>query len=117
MIASEHRAMRDRVARGAALLDDQRPGWAGEIDLDWLSMESCTSCVIGQLYADYFIGGRILTENLPNTFFFSAAAHGFTLPEEDQNPPAIGGHAEVMRRFAALADAWRDEVRQRTEAR
>ena len=45
----------ERVARGAALLDDRRPGWWREdrhrsIDLDELDIDDCTACVLGQLY-------------------------------------------------------------------
>lgn len=40
---------KDRVARGAALLDKSMPGWHRNIDLDALELSSCTDCVCGQL--------------------------------------------------------------------
>lgn len=45
----------ERVARGATLLDERRPGWwrdaePGLIDLDRLNIEDCADCVLGQLY-------------------------------------------------------------------
>jgi hypothetical protein len=43
----------ERVARGAALLDQYRPGWTGEIDVHELRIESGSDCVLGQLYGDY----------------------------------------------------------------
>lgn len=42
----------ERVKRGAALLDEKRPGWADEIDLDLLNLRSCTTCVLGQVFLD-----------------------------------------------------------------
>jgi hypothetical protein len=41
----------ERVARGAALLDEGVPGWAERIDLTELELASCYSCVLGQLFA------------------------------------------------------------------
>jgi hypothetical protein len=38
-----------RVAKGAALLDEKRPGWEQLIDLEILDIESPTSCVTAQL--------------------------------------------------------------------
>jgi hypothetical protein len=40
----------ERVAKGAALLDEKRPGWDAAIDLAVLDLESCRLCVIGQLF-------------------------------------------------------------------
>jgi hypothetical protein len=39
----------ERVARGAALLDEKVPGWAERIDLAELDLSSCWRCVLGQL--------------------------------------------------------------------
>ena len=41
----------ERVAKGAALLDAEQPGWADRIDLDELELESCRHCVLGQLFS------------------------------------------------------------------
>lgn len=45
-------AVAERVARGVALLDEHKPGWAKRIDLDALHMSGCLSCVLGQVFAD-----------------------------------------------------------------
>jgi len=44
-----------RVAAGAVLLDEARPGWENEIDIPHLDMRLCSRCIIGQLFdiADY----------------------------------------------------------------
>jgi hypothetical protein len=39
----------ERVERGAALLDEKRPGWWRDIDLGTLDIASRCGCVIGQL--------------------------------------------------------------------
>lgn len=44
---------RGRVARGAGLLDTVAPGWAQAIDLGMLRLDSCGSCILGQLFGDY----------------------------------------------------------------
>jgi hypothetical protein len=103
---------RDRVEKGAALLDGVRPGWAGEIATDRLAMETCNKCVLGQLYGDYQEGWFRVLEPLPASRLFSAAAHGFTLYGTEQDT-GIDPRAVILDRFAVLAEAWRAEVRRR----
>lgn len=43
----------DRVARGAALLDEKVPGWVDLIDLDTLDLGSPCRCILGQTFADH----------------------------------------------------------------
>lgn len=40
----------ERAERGAALLDEQRPGWEHRIDLAELDLASLCQCVLGQLF-------------------------------------------------------------------
>jgi hypothetical protein len=40
----------ERVAAGAAWLDEREPGWEGRIDLDALSLGDSCKCVLGQLH-------------------------------------------------------------------
>lgn len=40
----------DRVARGAAWLDEKYPAWFEGIDLSTLDLGNCTRCVLGQVY-------------------------------------------------------------------
>ena len=54
---------RERVARGAALLDEKRPGWPSHIRVNDLRMSSCSTCVIGQLEGDFDEGWRLLAED------------------------------------------------------
>ena len=85
----------ERVARGAALLDEKRPGWANRIIQEDLDMTSCHDCILGQVYGDYEIGWHSLDLQ-------SGSEFGFDLP---------GGWYCQM---PALADAWRAEIRRRT---
>ena len=48
--------MRMAVRAGAELLDEKRPEWHGEIDLEALDIGSISRCVLGQLYGDYYVG-------------------------------------------------------------
>lgn len=56
------RARAPRRIRGAVeLLDDREPDdWALAIDVNRLNMQSCRSCVLGQLHGEYFRGLRFL---------------------------------------------------------
>lgn len=93
----------ERVARGAALLDEQRPGWAAEIDLTVLDLSHACRCILGQLYAPAFATWRgyglglgameIKTQD-------QAIALGFDTEDEE--------HAE-------LDELWIAEIRRRLE--
>ena len=107
---------RTRVARGAALLDAERPGWADQIGADTLAMESCDQCVLGQLYGNYWQGCRIVWKVLPSDRRYSSSEFGFTLYDSEQQISFDGTEeGAVMARFKALADAWRVAIRERTE--
>ncbi|MDG4784395.1 hypothetical protein O7626_39485 [Micromonospora sp. WMMD1102] len=42
-----------RVQRGARWLDENRPGWVGDIDLITLDVHDPEHCVVGQLYGGW----------------------------------------------------------------
>lgn len=44
---------RERVERGAALLDRERPGWAQRIDCGALNIAYGCDCILGQLEGSY----------------------------------------------------------------
>lgn len=97
-----------RVHRGAALLDLRRPGWAAKVALDRLAMDSCTECILGQLYGQYLHGRRKL--GLGN--WSASADRGFALSPDDG--VALGtDEGQKPIRFAALGALWRREVRSR----
>ena len=45
---------KERVERGARLLDKRKPGWQDRIDLARLSVASADFCILGQLYAGHY---------------------------------------------------------------
>lgn len=89
-----------RAALGAALLDEQRPGWALEVSRRSLEMQSPCRCVLGQVYGYYTWGLREL--DLDDGY--RAAVLGFTY--------ANAGSLE----WEALDAAWEIEVRVRQAA-
>lgn len=48
------------VADGVAMLDGFRPGWEDAIDEFTLEIESCTACVLGQIFGSFSHGLRAL---------------------------------------------------------
>lgn len=54
----------DRVAAGAAALDEVRPGWREEIDVDLLDVASILDCPLGQLWGQYGAGHLALDDAL-----------------------------------------------------
>lgn len=45
-------ALHSNASHGARYLDQFKPGWFKQIDLDRLQLHDCTRCVLGQLYVD-----------------------------------------------------------------
>lgn len=90
------------VAKGAALLDQRRPGWEHDINLGRLDISFGSTCILGQLYGTFenglakvFVGFSLTAE--------PAFEHGF-----------IGW---TLTQDAILTRAWRREIlRRRTSA-
>ncbi|TYB69657.1 hypothetical protein FXF51_05715 [Nonomuraea sp. PA05] len=112
----------ERVARGAALLDEKRPGWWQRIHLDTLNINDCGECVIGQLYTDplhyddeQFDEGAIdlVGENAydNNPHAPALVEHGFSL----ERGAAVGGN-ERYERWAALTAEWKRVISERRES-
>ena len=106
----------ERVARGAALLDEKQPGWAAQIATDHLAMQDCGRCILGQLYGHYSAGYEKLRRQLQDYFLFSAMEHGFTLSPRVQAVVLDSeGPEGVIELFRPLADLWRAEIARRLE--
>ncbi len=85
----------ERVRRGAALLDEKRPGWWRDIDLGRLDIDSCSTCILGQIG-----GGKY-------------GAYTSAMSEL-----GLGDYEDVEYGFdgdypGALTEAWRDLIGQR----
>lgn len=112
-----------RVAKGAALLDEKKPGWERQIDLDELDVQSSTSCVTAQLSdARWYAAGMEelgLTGGNGGTYI----AHGFNaegLPGCTCAP--CSGGPEMPRdynqsaAYATLNRLWRELIEGRLAA-
>lgn len=49
-----------KVAEGIKKLDATKPGWRDLIDVQTLDLESCSVCVLGQVFGDYYEGKAAL---------------------------------------------------------
>ena len=60
-------SLKEKAAATAKLLDEQRPGWYSQINIDDLHMADDCGCVIGQLDGNFFtadvtkLGGPVST--------------------------------------------------------
>lgn len=87
---------RARVARGAALLDEKRPGWAQQINTRELDMASGCFCILGQLEESYTAAIRRLWPLDLACRVLQTRIHGF-----DVNPAS-----DKFGDYRILQDAW-----------
>lgn len=87
----------DAVARGAALLDEEIPGWREVIQIERLDMGDCWLCVLGQYFGDFIDGCIGLGIEDDSTL---ASHYGFDRVE---------GLTEAVA-YDALTQAWREEL-------
>lgn len=85
----------ERVANGVALLDEHRPGWDRDVDLDNFKLSSCDECVLGQLYGRYGVGIAALGLK-------TGINHGFAAPHGFFALPGFG--------YEDLEGIWVDEI-------
>ncbi len=87
-----------RVAKGAALLDEAKPGWWRHVNLATLDVADCVHCTLGQLYGRFSLGllmlfgGRLLP--------YTPTRHGFS------GSTSSVGDAGGFRTFRALTAEW-----------
>ncbi len=91
----------ERVARGAALLDERRPGWAGEVNAEELEMASCYQCMMGQIFGEFCVGTDTLDLDMESDYY------GFDVK--------VGTLAKRMAEYIALEAAWIAEIAARLE--
>lgn len=102
----------ERVERGAALLDEKRPGWWRDIDLERLNIWSTCDCTAGQQP-----GGYAATMNLLGIGHSAeSAAHGFEPYAPDPDLPIAEFGRAIAEECEALTAAWRDLITSRRAA-
>jgi hypothetical protein len=109
----------ERVAAGAALLDQHRPGWHRQVDLACLDARRDDYLdVLSQLYGDFEQGVGVLCEAEAGSA--TADVWGLTSPTNcwardhgfDIDTPVW----DVIGAYAELADQWRAEIARRQQA-
>jgi len=95
MTAVAEATIEQRVAAGAAWLDQHEPGWLDRIDAWGLDLASSCRCILGQVYGSFYAA--------PDTVLDQAAALGFDVTDTGDNP------AEFLR----LEGAWWDLIERR----
>lgn len=90
----------DNIKLGCELLDQTMPDWYAHISLDNLHMSCGHSCILGQLYGDYFEGERILGIN--------GARYGFETMMNSSDTSR-----EEAAKWGHLTRKWKKEIRAR----
>lgn len=72
--------IRPEVLKGAALLDEIRPGWEFEIDLGSFNLAEPCLCLLGQLYGDFYKKASAMWPYSKGIFapWLEVLAHGFS---------------------------------------
>lgn len=105
-----------RVAKGATLLDRERPGWADEIDLGKLDLNSGCRCVLGQLHGPTGEYGEsspfyLYAQDLFGPSFLEVdrgtVEHGFIASGSDESNAGA---------YAVLDELWIEQIRARQAA-
>jgi hypothetical protein len=104
----------ERVARGAALLDEREPGWWQRIDLSKLDLASTCRCVLGQLFS-------IADDNWPpnNGYWSGLARFGLRESASEAISGSAGSHGFASIRnedYDALDAEWRRVIEARRSA-
>lgn len=95
----------ERVAAGAAWLDEHRPGWDQRIDLETLDLGDPCHCVLGQEYGNY--------GDSPEEIRWERRPAG----EDVWVAPLFGFHEWNERNYDVLTAEWRRLIEERRAAR
>jgi hypothetical protein len=77
------RRCRDRVKRGAALLDRERPGWEGKMDISKFDIWEPNRCILGQVFMNGQFGSRHNTSGYSRGLIALKFAGGDDSEDED----------------------------------
>lgn len=97
----------ERVAKGAALLDEREPGWWQRIDLDTLDLKAPCRCILGQLDTD---------RQDHDLWLWIASRFGLDVWEDDDKRLGFNVLHHSDRAYANLTAAWRTLIEARRAA-
>lgn len=112
-----------RVAKGAALLDEKKPGWERQIDLDTLDIQNATSCVTAQLSSERWYSAGMEELGLTGGNGGTYIAHGFNaegIPgctcATCQGGPEMPDDYDQAAAYVTLNRLWRELIEGRLTA-
>jgi hypothetical protein len=99
----------ERVEKGAAWLDEHRPGWVDRIDLETLDLGDPCRCVLGQQFEP---------QSDSDQCGFEVGMRLLTTPGNDPVIPLVeqGFYATSDDNYADLTAAWRELIERRRSA-
>jgi hypothetical protein len=104
---------RERVARGAALLDEKQPGWEYEIDPGTLDLANGCLCVLGQVFGNFYASiGWMTGETRGQAHFPLASEYGFWAPTSNAVWTSEIGN-QINAEYHALQNAWIEAIADR----
>lgn len=98
----------ERAARGAAWLDEVKPGWEEHIDLERLSIVSSSRCVAGQVFTEEAIKHTAALTG----FDYVGRVYGTHIFNNDQPGAGFCGPD-----FRGQTEAWRVLISERLAAK
>ena len=108
--AKLYKACATSAARGAKLLDKERPGWFNKVKTSKLKMNNICACVYGQLRAESVF--EALAKE--NDYFDAAGKYGYTYPSVVASWVAEGGFFDRQEiAWAAMEEEWLRQIRER----
>lgn len=96
----------ERVAAGAAWLDEKYPAWIDRIDVDTLNVASPCKCILGQAFGDYDTSPY--DARWSPTGGYAARDRGFNVDVWDEMP-----YVEEEAEYADLTAEWRRLIESR----
>jgi hypothetical protein len=113
-VAAIREAIPGRVAKGSTLLSRLNPWWFHQVDPDRLDLDSCSHCVLGQLFGEYDRGIQALFRDVEDRDQYADhgphVEHGFFVENWDTD------YEERQSLTEYLAMVWILRIRRLREA-
>lgn len=117
---------KERIRRGAALLDEKVPDWHTRVNLTILDVDSFTLCVVCQIFGNFYDGldslglTKYTATDYDEVAVKAAAEHGF-YPHKDESMDIMEmtdkDYREAETRARLKTAYWHEQVRTRSVAK